>query len=224
MQNRTKKLLTGITALLVLGIVWTGLPTQKAVAEDPPAPEGPYPYEITVTDHVLGEPDAPVTIIEYASLSCNHCADFHNTVFPALKEQYINTGKVRFIFRDFPFNAPALRGAMLAHCAGSQRYYTFLKVLFRTQDKWAFNKEFMKNLQTVAELGGMGGDAFTKCMADTDLETRIITTKKEGFENFEVKATPTFLINGKKITGSRSIEELATIIDPLVSTTNKASE
>ena len=204
---------------LALAIAWLAITlgsTLPASATTPPPPSQTVPYTVTDSDMTLGEANAPVTIIEYASLSCTHCAHFHNETFPALKEKYIDTGKVRFVFRDFPFNAPALRGAMLAHCAGPDRYFSFLKVLFRTQDKWAFNKEFMDNLKIVAELGGMGGEAFDKCMQDTKLETKIIEIKKEGHEKMGVKATPTLIINGRVISGGRLIEELSAIIDPLL--------
>lgn len=163
-------------------------------------------------DHLAGDPNAPVLVIEYASLSCTHCAHFYNDTYPALKEKYIDTGKAAFIYRHYPLNEPALRGAMLAECSGD-KFHTFLKVLFRSQDKWAFTEDFMSALRGLANVGGISNSAFDDCMTDKELEDKIISGLKWAADDLQVESTPTLFINGEKVSGSRNIEELSTIID-----------
>lgn len=182
-----------------------GTPGQKADA-----------LKVKEGDHVLGKADAPVTIVEYASLSCPHCAAFHQTTLEQVKQKYIETGKVRFVFRDFPFNAPALRGSMVAHCAGKEKYYTFLKVLFDQQSQWAFHRDFLNILEKIARLGGMSAADFKACMENKTLEEKLITRMKEGAEVLGVKTTPTFFINGTQVEGHRSLDEFSAHIDPLL--------
>jgi protein-disulfide isomerase len=125
-------------------------------------------------DRVLGKANAKVTLIEYASLSCPHCAAFHNTVLPAIKREYIDTGKVRLIFRDFPLNEPALHAAKLAHCAGEQggdvAYFTMLQTLFETQQSWAFDQQFAGKLTQIAAAQKLDASKPEKCRSDKSLE------------------------------------------------------
>lgn len=165
------------------------------------------------TDHIIGHPDAPVLIIEYASLSCSHCANFHNDTYPALKEKYIDTGKVLFIFRHYPLNEPALRGAMLTECADNDQFFSFLKALFKSQTKWAYSADHQDVLRTLANVGGMSADRFDTCMADEQLKNRIITQLKWAADELQVSSTPTLFINGEMVQGSRNIEALSKIID-----------
>lgn len=178
---------------------------------------GPKLTEIQENDVVLGNPEAPVTIIEYASLTCPHCAHFHKDVFPELQKQYIEPGKVRFVLRPYPLNEPALKAAMLTICAGKERYYTFNKVLFETQDRWAFGTDYMDALAKVAAVGGIGQPQFEKCMADTELERTILLGSKEAAEQLAVKSTPSFFINGKKLEGGFALNLFTAAIDPLLS-------
>lgn len=164
------------------------------------------------TDHIIGHPDAPVLMIEYASLSCSHCANFHNDTYPALKEKYIDTGKVLFIFRHFPLNEPALRGAMLTECA-DDKFFSFLKVLFKSQTKWAYSADHQDALRTLASVGGMSAESFNACMADEQLKNRLVTQLKWAADELQVSSTPSFFINGEMVQGSRNIEALSKIID-----------
>lgn len=173
-------------------------------------------------DYVLGQTDAPVTVIEYSSLSCPHCASFSNHAFPELREQYIKPGKVKFIHRDFPLNNPALRASMLAQCAGADKYYPFLKVLFGTQRKWV-SPGFMESLAMTAKLGGMSQEAFDACMNNKELETKVLESRKYGSEKFKISSTPSFVINGKMHKGLQTIEQMQAILDPLLANNNDMS-
>jgi protein-disulfide isomerase len=150
-------------------------------------------------DVIMGEKDAPVTIVEYASLSCGHCASFHEKILPGLKSKYIEPGKAKFIFRSFPLNAPALRGAMLTHCVADRDYYTFIEVMFDQQKAWAFDPNHVDMLGKIARLGGMSHDKFQACMENKELETQLIEAKKTAIEALEVRSTPTVFVNGTKV-------------------------
>ncbi|MGB1539770.1 MAG: DsbA family protein [Rickettsiales bacterium] len=163
-------------------------------------------------DHVLGDVNAPVTIIEYASLSCSHCATFHIETFPDLKKQYIDTGKVVFVYRHFPLNDPALRGAMLAECSGD-KFHTFLKVMFNTQPKWAYSGDYIEGLRGLANVGGMSNEKFDACMADKALDTRLIENMQAAANELGVSGTPALFINGEMLTGEANFDTLASIID-----------
>lgn len=152
-------------------------------------------------DHVLGKDNAKITLIEYASLSCAHCASFHANVLPTIQKEYIDTGKVRLIFRDFPLNAPALAGAQLAHCAGKQsdaKYFATVKQLFAEQKNWAFDEGFKAKLSGIAKGLGIDAKTFESCLADKQLETKILTSRMDGSNKLHVESTPTFFINGEK--------------------------
>lgn len=168
--------------------------------------------EIKNNDITFGDKNAPVTIIEYASLSCSHCADFHSNEFPELKENYIDTGKVLFVFRDFPLDEPALRGSMLAHCSGDKAD-KFLKIMFKTQNNWAPKKNYLEILSNIAKLGGMTGEEFESCIQNKELERMVIKNKLDGAKVMEVRSTPTLFINGNKHLGDRSYNVLSKIID-----------
>jgi protein-disulfide isomerase len=171
----------------------------SALAEEKKLPEVTKEslLQVLPEDHVLGNKDAPVTIIEYASLSCSHCADFYNEVFPTIKEQFIDTGKVKLVYRDFPLNKQALRASMLAQCSG-ERYFDFIKVLFKVQESWAYSKNFEESLSNIAKLGGMSGEAFDACMQNEEVQKKVIASYSNAAEHLEINGTPTFFINGKK--------------------------
>jgi len=170
-------------------------------------------------DVVLGDENAPVTIIEYASMSCSHCAAFHNNVFSHLKEKYIDTGKVRFIFRDFPLDEPALRAAMMARCAaqeGEDKFVKFVKVMFSTQSNWAPKKNYLEILSNIGKLGGMTGEQFEQCIADKDLEYSIMNSKFQAAKQLGVSSTPTFFMNRKIYRGGQTTEFLSKQIDSII--------
>ena len=168
-------------------------------------------------DLALGDPDAPVTVIEYFSLTCPACRDFHQNIYDPLKRDHVDAGKVRFVARDFPLNAPALEAAVLAHCAGRDRYFAFIDVLFQTFDDWASSRDYTEKLAQIGELGGVSRDRFEVCLADKDLENAIFQSKADGHDEYDVSGTPTLVVNGEKYEGKMSFKALARHIDRLAS-------
>ncbi len=166
-------------------------------------------------DEIMGSDKAPVTIIEYASMTCPHCAHFALNTFPQLKEKYIDTGKVRFIMREFPFDPIAAGAFMLARCAGKDKYYAVVDLLFRTQQTWAVEKPLDPMLATVKQ-AGFTEQSFKECLANQKVLDGIEWVHKRAEEKFKVDSTPTFFINGQKYTGAMSFEDMQKLIDPLV--------
>ena len=173
---------------------------------------GPLP------DLVEGKADAPVTIIEYASMTCPHCANFHKTTYAALKTKYIDTGKVRFIFREFPLDELAVAASMLARCAGkddSGKALALIDVLFASQDKWA-TRNPVPILQQMAKQAGMTEKAFDECLKDQTLYNNVLAMRERASKEYKVESTPTLFVNGKMQKGGATIEELDKIIAPLL--------
>jgi protein-disulfide isomerase len=164
------------------------------------------------TDLALGSKDVKVVIIEYSSMVCPHCADFYQYTFPSIKKEFIDTGKVRWIHRDFPVDAASLRGAMLLTCVPAAKLEAYLKVLYYKQSNWAFNKNYIELLENIAKLGGMTGEEFHQCINDRGLEERILSTKLVASKVLKLKATPAFFINGKK---ADSLSSLSSFVDEM---------
>lgn len=164
----------------------------------------------------LGKEDAPVTIVEYASMTCPHCAHFHETTLPELKTKYIDTGKVRLIFREFPFDPRAEAGFMLARCS-NDNYFAMIDVLFKQQQGWAAVENAREALLQIAKLAGFSQESFEACLTDQKLLDDVRAVRERGAKDFGVDSTPTFFINGSRYPGALSIAELSAIIDPLLS-------
>jgi len=164
----------------------------------------------------LGNPKAPVTIIEYASLTCPHCANFANHTFEALKAKYVDTGKVHFIFRDFPFDQVGLRAAMMARCGGPGSFFGYIAMIYKTQDSWIESKDPMGEIEKIGRLGGMTKQQFDACMNDKALLDGILKVRQDAIDNLKVDATPTFFVNGVKHEGDMSIDEFDKILAPLL--------
>ena len=166
-------------------------------------------------DLVLGSPDAKVTIVEYASMTCGHCANFHNNVFPELKKKYIDTGKIRFIMREFPLDNLAAAGSMLARCAGDGKTYPMIDVLFQKQADWVVRTNPVPKLFELAKQAGFTEDSFNKCLTDDALLSKIEATRKRASEQFGVSSTPTFFVNGKRLEGA-SLADFDKALEPLL--------
>jgi protein-disulfide isomerase len=162
---------------------------------------------LTKDDRILGNPDAPITIVEYASLTCPHCAHFTNDVLPELKKKWIDTGKAKLVLRDYPLDEPALRAAMVARCAPPDRFYAYVDTFFGAQDKWVTARDYRDALARLVKLGGMSRDEFDKCLRDTALENKIVESRLIASKELDVNSTPTFFINGTKFTGAPTVEE-----------------
>ena len=166
---------------------------------------------------VLGKEDAPITVVEYASMTCGHCANFHNKVFPAVKEKYIDSGKVRFVMREFPLDKLAVAASMLARCAGGDKTFPLISALFAKQDEWAFVRSNpVPELFKLAKQAGFTQESFDKCLTDQKLMDDIVKIRSRAADNFGVGSTPTFFVNGKKMTGAPTIEEFDKAFAPLL--------
>jgi protein-disulfide isomerase len=164
-------------------------------------------------DQVMGAADAPVTIVEYASMTCPHCAKFHETTYPEMKKKYVDTGKVRFIFREFPLEPLAAAGAMLARCAGSDKYFPMIEALFAAQKDWAVQKP-LQPLFAIARQAGFTQQSFDECLANQEVLSGIEASRTRASSKFNVTSTPTFFINGKLFRGVLTMEELDKQVAP----------
>lgn len=169
--------------------------------------EGPLP------DMAMGDENAPVTIVEYASLTCPHCAHFHDATLPELKEKFIDTGKVYFIFRDFPLDPLAAAGAMLARCAPDDQYFEMTDLLFDKQRQWAYSQDPVSALLNLAKQAGFTQESFEACLTNQELLDGVNEVKDTAARDFGVNSTPTFFINGRMLRGARDIEEFSKVID-----------
>jgi protein-disulfide isomerase len=157
-------------------------------------------------DRVLGKPEAPITIVEYASLTCPHCAHFEKDVLPGLKKKWIDTGKAKLVLRDYPLDEPALRAAMMARCAPPERFYPLIDTLFETQDKWVLTKDWRGALERTARLAGIGKKDFDACLANKAMEDQVAQSRLIASTQLGVDSTPTFFINGTKFQGAPTEE------------------
>jgi protein-disulfide isomerase len=161
---------------------------------------GPLP------DLSLGKEDAANTIVEYASMTCPHCAEFHKTVLPDLQAKYFENGQARLILREFPLDGLAVAAFMLARCAGPDRYYPMVGALFDTQETWAVaGTEGTDKLLQIAKQAGFSKEKFDQCIGDKALFEKIVEIRERGHETFGVDSTPTFFINGKRLTGEQTV-------------------
>ncbi|HMB75299.1 MAG TPA: DsbA family protein [Kiloniellaceae bacterium] len=201
---KRRNILIGLSgaALLLAG---TG--RRRAWAEGASGQQLAEAVEINADDRVLGDADAPVTIVEYASLTCPHCAHFHDDVFPALKENWIDTGKARLVFRHFPLDGLALRASALSECMEGVRFFGFLGILFETQTQWATADDPLAALQGLAKQAGMDEATSEACLQDETLLTKVLEERKVGSDDYGVDSTPSFLVNGEKMQGARTYEE-----------------
>jgi protein-disulfide isomerase len=166
-------------------------------------------------DKSMGPENAPVTVVEYASMSCSHCAHFDATTFDQFREKYIDTGKVRYIFREFPLNAPAYAAAMVARCAPADRYFDVIHAYFRSQQQWLSAPDLKAAILEAAKPFGFTEQTFDACISNQELFAGMEAIKQRG-TSFGVQATPTFFINGKKYEGALSIAQLDEAIQPLL--------
>jgi protein-disulfide isomerase len=157
-------------------------------------------------DMSLGDEKAPVTIIEYASMTCPHCANFHETTYPELKKKYIDTGKVRFIFREFPLDQLAAAAFMLARCGAKERYFPMVETLFQQQRTWAVQRP-LQPLMAISKQAGLSEAGFNECLKNQQVLDGIENVRQRAANKFNVQSTPTFFVNGKQLRGSTTLAE-----------------
>ncbi len=218
-----KHILVGLGVLAVIAVIGAASyerffkPVSVAPATDPSTGAAAVAtIALRPDDMVLGSPDAKVTIVEYASLTCPHCAAFHNKTLPMIKERYIDKGLVKLVYRDFPLDGLALRAAFLPHCAGPLRYFGLLGTLFARQSQWAAGSDPLIALAKIASQAGMTEESFKTCIADKAVEKKVLDSALEAEKTFAVKSTPTLFINGVKYVGGLTPEQAQSILDPLL--------
>jgi protein-disulfide isomerase len=200
-------------AALTLGGVLTTLLGSRASGEAIPTADLMEPGPLG--DQALGPDNAPVTIIEYASMTCPHCANFAVNVLPKLKERYIDTGKVRFIFREFPFDPLAGAAFMLARCADKDKYFPLIEALFQQQSKWVVQKP-IDPLFDIAKQAGFTRESFDACLANQKVLDGIEWVRQRAADKFKVDATPTFFINGQLHRGEMTLDDLEKAIQSYI--------
>lgn len=193
-----------------------GLVTLPLAGGARPAFAAGWDAGLTDFDKVYGAEDAPVTLIEYASFTCGHCATFHNETLPQVMSEYVDTGLVRFVFRDFPLDGVALRAGMLARCLPDQAYKPMLDLIFQQQSSWARADDPVLALIGLARNAGLSQSAAEACLADEDLAVRIVEMRQEGIDEYGVNATPSFVLEGETFSGALSFEQLAARIDAVL--------
>jgi protein-disulfide isomerase len=213
--NRREFFQGAATVALIAALGTAALPSLPAQAADDVS-QAELMKPQALPDMVLGSDKAPVTVVEYASMTCPHCAHFAENTFPAFKKKYIDTGKVRYMLREFPLDPLAAAGFMLARCAGEkdkERYYAMVDTLFRQQPTWIVNKP-LPALLSIAKQAGLTKESFDACLANQKLLDEIQAERQNAIDAFKVKSTPTFFINGSRHVGALTIEEMSKAIDP----------
>jgi protein-disulfide isomerase len=190
------------------------LPGAPPVAVAATTPDAKILLAIQPSDHVMGDPKAAITMIEYASLTCPHCAAFNSTVLPQIEEKWVKTGKVKLIYRDFPLDQVAIKAAQLAECAGNDKYYAVLDMMFRGQGTWAAAQDPIAELSKSLRIAGMGENEVKACLANDAVANAVIADYRGG-ETLGVNSTPTIFINGEQFKGARSLEEFDALFGKL---------
>jgi len=203
--DRRQLILGAATLAATTGLASTGQAAVDIAALHTPPAEG---------EMAMGPETAKVTVVEYASASCPHCANFYKTTFPELKKEYIDTGKIRFIFREFPHNQPALAAFMLARCAPKEKYFPLVDMFFTQQDTWL--EAPLEGLQKIAQLAGFTKESFDACLKNEAVAKGIIAVRDKAEKDFGVDSIPTFFINGELLKGETSIDVFRKTIDPLL--------
>lgn len=209
-----RQFLEGAAALGALGLIASAVPMPAFAAESfsPMELQKPGP----LTEKTLGDPKAPVTVIEYASLTCSHCAHFAEASFPYLKKEYIDTGKVYYILREFPLDNLAFAAAMLARCSSDDKYFDIIDLFFSQQRQWAFTNDPLGSLKAFAKQIGFNDKSFEECLSNQEILDGVNASRDRANKEFGVNSTPTFFINGEKHPGALTVEQLDEIIQPML--------
>ncbi|MDJ0942586.1 MAG: DsbA family protein [Kiloniellales bacterium] len=203
-MERRHILISG-TALAVLaaggglGLLWRDGQAEDALVADEKG--------VFAGDRILGDPKAPVTIIEYSSLTCPHCAAFHAETLPTIKKNWIEAGKARLVYRHFPFDALGTYAALAANCVEGDRHFAFIDILFRNQARWTRAQDPRAALSQMAAMAGIDKASLDACVQDEAALAKIQKLRKYGSEEYGINSTPSFIINGKKLVGNQGLEK-----------------
>jgi protein-disulfide isomerase len=213
----TRRAFTAALSLTGLALL-AGFSPLRLIAEAMAQSASDVAKPVSLPEMALGPANASVTITEYASMTCPHCAAFNETVFPKIKAQYIDPGKVRYVFREFPLDIKAAAGSMLARCIAkddSGKYFAVIDMLFKQQNDWVM-KNTTETLTRIGKQAGLSQQAVEDCLKDQALLDKIAADQKFANEVLKVNSTPTFFINGEMIKGETSFEEFEKRIKPLL--------
>lgn len=166
-------------------------------------------------DMILGDPNAPIEIIEYSSMTCPHCAAFHVNTLPELKAQYLDTGRAKLVFREFPLDRVALGVSVIARCMGEERFFDFIDVMFRTQEQWSRSEDPIGEIKKIVRMGGQDPDMVDACLEDQALIDGILAIRLAGDEEYNISSTPTFIVNGENTAGNMSFEKFDELLRDL---------
>ncbi|WP_204112436.1 DsbA family protein [Shimia biformata] len=219
-MNRLLPIALVVLVALAGGIWWVSQPATTSAGVELPAFGAAQASEssVEVTEMVLGSEDAPVTMIEYASFTCPHCASFHQNVFKQLKADYIDTGKVRFIYRDVYFDKFGLWAAMVARCGGEEKFFGISDLLYKSQSEWSRAGDpvaIADSLRKIGRLAGLTDDQLNSCLTDEAKAKTLVGWYQENVAKDDISGTPSFVINGKKHS-NMSYDEMKSLLDPLV--------
>lgn len=211
--SRRKMLAGALIGLVALTVSFFQVSPANAASEPKDADVAELMKPGAMPEHVMGKPDAPFTIVEYSSLTCSHCAAFHKDVFPELKKKYIDTGKARYILREFPIDDLAAAGFMLAHCVESEKYFDFIETLYGRQEEWAFVEKPLPVMQKLAKEAGIHDDRFKQCLTNEKVLKYIEETRERASKKFGIHGTPSFFVNGKSVVNDNTIKPFEKIIE-----------
>lgn len=207
----------------ILAVLLTFAASSPAAAQtagaavEPPQPQGGFvDLGVGDADYALGAPDARVVIVEYASLTCPHCADFHADVLPEIRRNFVDTGKVLYVYRDFPLDRAALAGAMIARCSGRDRFFGFIDAMYASQRQWSSAPDPIAALRTLARQGGMSDREFGDCLNDQAVADGVLQGRLDASGKFGVSGTPTVFVNGFRYASGLSAAQYGAILESLL--------
>ena len=169
-----------------------------------------------LSEKTLGNKDSSVKMIEFASLTCGHCAKFHNEVMPIIKEKYINTGLIQFTYKDFPLDKFALKASIIARCSGDKRFFSFLDVFYKKQKDWTRTQDPFKSLLKIAKFGGLKDEDLKVCIGNKSIEDGLLKDRLMSSKKYDITATPTLYFNNVKYKGDLTIEAVESKIKSLI--------
>ena len=173
--------------------------------------------KISAKDYFLGDKKADIVIVEYASLTCSHCADFHSEVISYLRNEFIKKGKLLYVYRDFPLDRLALAASMIARCTGRKNFFGFLETLYLTQSKWMNSEKPLLSLEKLSRLAGLKKEQYNICLQNSNLRDQILAQRLEAAKEFKVKSTPTIFINGELYSGEMNLSQLRAFLNNIQS-------